>query len=142
MERSSERRVRLLKDSSPERRASARFPLALDLRYSVSHDGAPVETGSGRTIDMSSSGLRFTPERPLLAGHRLDLAIDWPARLDGGVQLQLIMTGVVAWTRGTETALRIQHHEFKTRCVEVKGRVRWAGAFMKRWAKGAPGQTG
>ena len=118
MERSSERRVRLPKDHSPERRASARFPLTLEVRFSVSHQGGPVETGSGCMIDMSSSGLRFTADRPLLAGLRLDVSIDWPALLEGGIQLQLIATGVVVWTMGTETALRIQRHEFRTRRVD------------------------
>jgi hypothetical protein len=120
MKRSSKRRVRLPKDHSPERRASARFPLTLEVRYSVSHQGVPVETGSGRMIDMSSSGLRFTADRPLLAGLRLDVSIDWPALLEGGIQLQLIATGVVVWTRGTETALRIQRHEFRTRRAGLK----------------------
>ena len=120
MKRSSERRVRLPKDHSTERRASARFPLTLEVRYSVSHQGVPVETGSGRMIDISSSGLRFTADRPLLAGLRLDVSIDWPALLEGGIQLQLIATGVVVWTRGTETALRIHRHVFKTRRVGLK----------------------
>ncbi len=134
----------LTKEPSPERRLSARYPLALELLYSVSHDGAPAETGSGHTIYLSSSGLRFTADRPLLTGLSLDLTIDWPTRLGGGVQLQLIATCVVVWTSGAETALRIQRHEFKTRCAGLKGRVRkrWAEAFVKRWAKSAFGQTG
>jgi hypothetical protein len=117
MERSSERRVRLPKGDSSEPRASARFPLTLEVRYSILHKGGPVETGSGRMIDMSSSGLRFTADRPLLARLRLDVSVDWPALLEGGIPLQLIATGVVVWTRGTETALRIQRHEFRTRRV-------------------------
>jgi hypothetical protein len=79
-----------------------------------------VETGSGRMIDMSSSGLRFTADRPVLAGQRRDVSIDWPAPLEGGIQLQLIATGWVVWTRRTETALRIQRHEFGTRRVGLK----------------------
>jgi hypothetical protein len=53
----------------------------------------------------------------LLARLRLDVSVDWPALLEGGIPLQLIATGVVVWTRGTETALRIQRHEFRTRRV-------------------------
>ena len=120
MERSSKRRVRLPNDDRPERRASTRFPFTLEVRYSVLHQGGPGVTGSGRMIDMSSSGLRFTADRPLLAGLRLDVSIDWPALLEGGIPLQLIATGVVVWTRGTETALRIQRHEFRTRRAGLK----------------------
>jgi hypothetical protein len=31
------------------------------------------------------------------------------------VQLQLIAMGAVVWTNGTEAAIRIHRHEFKTR---------------------------
>ena len=79
-----------------------------------------METGSGRTIDLSSSGLSFTADRPLLTGQRLQVSIDWPVLLDGGVKIQLIISGVVVRTNGTATAVEIQQHEFKTRRVGLK----------------------
>jgi hypothetical protein len=79
-----------------------------------------VETGSGRTIDLSSSGLSFTADKPLETGQKLDVSIDWPALLDGGVKLQLIVSGVVVRTDGTTTALQIRRHEFRTRRVGLK----------------------
>ena len=111
--------MRLPKDPRPERRASVRFPLTLDVRYSVSHRRAPVETGSGQLIDLSSSGLRFAAQGPLRPGLRLDVAIDWPVLLDGRIQLQLIVTGLVVWSSGTESALRILRHDFRTRSVRL-----------------------
>jgi hypothetical protein len=120
MYRSSERQERLPKDPGQERRASVRFPLTLDVRYSVSYRRAPVETGSGQIIDLSSSGLRLAAQRPLEPGLTLDVAINWPVLLDGSVQLQLIATGVVVWSSGTETGLRIQRHDFRTRAVGLK----------------------
>ena len=112
--------VRLPKAAWPDRRASVRFPLTLDVRYSVSHRRAPVETGSGQIIDLSSSGLRFAAQGPLEPGLKLDVAIIWPVLLDEHVQLQLVVTGVVVWSNGTETALRIQRHDFRTRRVGLK----------------------
>ncbi len=120
MERPRERRVRTPKDPSLERRASARFALTLEARYTISGRRSPVETGSGRTIDLSSSGLSFTADRPLETGQKLDVSIDWPALLDGGVKLQLIVSGVVVRTDGTATALQIRRHEFRTRPVGLK----------------------
>ena len=120
MERPGERWARLTKDHRPECRASVRFPLTLEVRYSGSPHGVPPETGSGHIIDLSSSGLRFTAETPLLAGLSLDLSIDWPVLLDGGVQLQLIASGVIVWTSDTETALRVHRQEFRTRHVGLK----------------------
>jgi hypothetical protein len=98
-----------------ERRASTRFSLNLELRYTVSYRCTPVETGTGRTIDLSSSGLAFTADTPLPMGVRIDVSIDWPVLLDGGVKMQLKMSGLVVRTNGTETALQIHRHEFKTR---------------------------
>ncbi len=44
------------------------------------------------------SGLSFTADRPLLTGQKLEVAIDWTVLLDGGVRLQLVMSGVVVRT--------------------------------------------
>jgi len=103
-----------------ERRANTRFSLNLALRYTVWGRRAPVGDGCGHTIDLSSSGLRFAAESPLDPGLILDVAIDWPVLLDGGVPLQLIAAGVVVWTKGTETAMRIQRHELRTGRVGLK----------------------
>jgi len=121
MDRPSDRRAGV-HDHEPERRASVRFPLTLDVRYSVSHRGAKVRTGSGQTIDLSSSGLRFAAGGPLEAGLKLNVAITWPVLLDGRIQLQLIVTGVVVWSSATETALKIEQHDFRTRSVRPKTR--------------------
>jgi hypothetical protein len=69
----------------------------------------------GNMIDMSSSGLRFAAPGPLETGRPLAVAIDWPVLLDGRVQLQLILAGTVVRSTGTETAMRIQRREFRTR---------------------------
>lgn len=116
--------MRLPKVASPERRASTRFPLAIEVRYALMGCRGQRETGSGQTIDLSSSGLSFTADRPLLTGQKLiKVAIDWPVLLDGGVQLQLVMSSVVVRTSGTTTALKIQRHEFKTRSDSLTIRV-------------------
>jgi hypothetical protein len=50
-----------------------------------------------------------------LVGQNLDVSIDWPARLDDDVQLQVVVSGVVVRTTGAVIALRIERHEFRTR---------------------------
>jgi hypothetical protein len=114
MERQRERRVRTPAGASLERRGSTRFSLNLELRYTVCGRRAPVEAGCGRTIDLSSSGMRFVAQSPLEPGLKLDVAIDWPVLLDGGVPLQLIAKGMVVWSKGTETAMQIERHELRT----------------------------
>ena len=109
------RRVRLLQGLSSDRRSSVRVPVNLEVRCSVVGHRKPDENGSGRTIDMSSSGLSFTADRPLSIGQKLDLSIDWPVLLDGDVQLQMVASGVIVRTAGAVTALRMGRHAFRTR---------------------------
>ena len=119
MDSSIARRVRLLQGLSSDRRSSVRVPVNLEVRYSVAGRRGAVETGSGRTIDMSSSGLSLTADRPLPIGQKLDLSINWPFQLDGD-QLQLIASGVVVRTSGAVTALRIERYELRTRRAGLK----------------------
>jgi c-di-GMP-binding flagellar brake protein YcgR len=107
----------MLQGLSSDRRSSFRVPVELEVRYSVVGHRRPVENGSGRTIDMSSSGLSFTADRPLSIGQRVDMSIDWPVLLDGGIQLQIVASGVVVRTTGAVTEIRIERHDFRTRRV-------------------------
>src|SRR5262245_58409989 len=101
-----EQGVRLPKYSGPERRASVRFPLALEV-LSVSRGRGLVGARLGNMIDISSSGLRFATPGPLEPGKNLAVTIDWPVLLDGRVQLRLIVAGTVVWSTASETAIRI-----------------------------------
>jgi hypothetical protein len=74
----------------------------------------------GQTIDLSSSGLRFATKVPLVPGVKVKVSIDWPVLLEERVQLQLIVTGAVVWSSGTETAIQIGRHDFRTRRVGNK----------------------
>jgi hypothetical protein len=49
------------------------------------------------------------------SGAKVELALDWPAVLDDGVQLQLTMSSTVVRADGCDAALRIMRHGFKTR---------------------------
>src|SRR5260370_30740216 len=88
MDRPNDRRAPVPKDTKLERRTSVRFPLTLDVRYSVLHRNGPIETGSGQLIDVSSSGLRFTAQAHVEPGLRLDIPINGPVLLDRRIQLQ------------------------------------------------------
>jgi PilZ domain-containing protein len=106
---------RLPRYGGTERRTNTRFPIIQDFRYTVRGSG-PAEN-LGHLMNLSSSGLSFTADGPLAVGQCLDAAIDWPAKLEGGVQIELILSGVVVRTDGTAIALEIRRHEFKTRRV-------------------------
>ncbi len=112
--------VRVPGKAKQERRMGTRFPIDLKVRYVVRGQRALEHTGTGSTINLSSSGLSFKADRELQAGLRLDVYIDWPVPLDGGVQLQLVMSGEVVRTDGLATAVKIERHEFKTKKTGLK----------------------
>jgi hypothetical protein len=55
----------------------------LDLRYVVLGCRALAETGSGRSIELSSAGLSFTAENRCRSDRRFNVSIDWPVSPDG-----------------------------------------------------------
>jgi hypothetical protein len=100
---------------SSERRLDTRYPLALEMYYTVNEGSRLAERGVTRTIDLSSSEVRFIAANLLATGMLVEIAIDWPVRLDGSIALQLIVTGHIIRTCGKETVVALQKHAFKTR---------------------------
>ena len=95
-----------------ECRGRQRFTLALPLTYKVvkGEGGA----GSGTTLNISSTGLRFTTEVALTLGLRVQLALTWPALLNGTVPVKLMIDGTVIRASATDAAARIRSYEFHT----------------------------
>jgi hypothetical protein len=100
---------------NPERRVKTRYNLALNLSYCIRGGTRTGEAGTGRTIDVSSAAIRFVAEHPFPTGMYMELFVDWPTLLDGRVPLQLIATGLVIRTNGTDTVVKIERYLFKTR---------------------------
>jgi hypothetical protein len=97
-----------------ERRAADRFPLVREARFSVmqTRPGALVE--KSRTVNMSSRGVLFQAESLLHPGKRVELSVSWPARLNDGCALKLVIVGRVARSTGRDAALEIDRYEFHT----------------------------
>jgi hypothetical protein len=103
-------------DPSVERRASKRFPIEQDLSYRVlDHRAAVPESGTGKTVDISSKGVRFGPEQRLRPGKRVELSVNWPAILEGGCPLKFVAVGRVVRAEDNQAAVQIEQHEFRTR---------------------------
>ena len=102
------------KESSNERRASDRFPIEREVRYKVLNRRTGDETGSGRTINMSSNGVLFTTGTFLVPGRRVELSISWPAQLNSKVALKLVARGRVVRAEDASAAVEIQQYEFRT----------------------------
>jgi len=99
----------------PDRRSAKRLAIERDVQYRVltRRDGEPE--GTGKTLNMSSSGVLFTTDQTLLPGRRMELSISWPAQLDNKCALKLVARGRVVRFEGNAAALEILQHEFRTK---------------------------
>jgi hypothetical protein len=110
----SNRRVQSV-ESGTDRRVSNRLPIEREVRYKVLGKQTVRPTGSGMTLNMSSSGVLFTTESGLPKGARVEIAVSWPARLEDATALKLVATGVLVRSDESQAAISIQRYEFRTR---------------------------
>jgi PilZ domain-containing protein len=100
--------------ASTERRQSDRFAIEREVRYRVLTKRGGEETGEGKTLNISSSGVLFTSQHLLLPGRRMELSISWPAQLNNKCALKLVARGRVIRFEQGRAALEIQQYEFRT----------------------------
>jgi hypothetical protein len=84
------------------------------VRYRILNKRGAEESGAGKTINMSSSGVLFTTESLLLPGRKVELAISWPAQLDNKCALKFVARGRIARSEDGQAAIEIQQYEFRT----------------------------
>lgn len=112
-------------DESPvgttERRRSSRFPIEREIRYKTLSQRMEARVGTGKTLNISSSGVLFTTEHELPVGTRLEIAISWPAQLNDRCLLNLVARGRVTRHNKGQLALQIQQYEFRTQSRQANG---------------------
>src|ERR671930_1490391 len=101
------------RSGTPDRRASDRFPIERELKYKVLNKSG-MEAGSGTTVNISSTGVLFAAQSPLMPGRRIEVSISWPAQLDGKCNLKLVARGRVVRCKGAQVAIEIEKYEFRT----------------------------
>lgn len=106
-----------LDEEKTDRRSAVRFPISQDVRYRV-YKKATIETGFGKTINISSNGILFTAEREFALGERVEVAVNWPAQLDNKCPLKLVTAGRVMRSEGTTVAIAIDRYEFRTQGIQ------------------------
>lgn len=103
-----------------DRRQSDRFPIQREVQYRVTNKRSGEESGDGKTVNISSSGVLFTTEHMLSPGRRLELSISWPAQLNDKCGLKLIARGRVVRYEGNCAAMEIQQYEFRTQAPAAR----------------------
>ena len=61
-----------------ERRKDRRYHLQLELKWKLIRRRRILDTGTGRTMDVSSGGICFDAGRSLPEGLNVELSISWP----------------------------------------------------------------
>jgi hypothetical protein len=102
-----------------DRRAAKRLTIEREVQYRILNRREGELEGTGKTVNMSSSGILFTTGEMLLPGRRLELSISWPAHLDNRCALKLMARGRVVRYEGNAAALEIMQHEFRTRSTKA-----------------------
>ena len=104
-------------ESDPRCRAKIRYPIRMNLRYSLFRRKRVLKTGRGTTINMSSSGILFEAEESLPPGYIVHLAIGWPERIDDRAGPVLHIVARTVRGQSNSTAAVIVRHEFHVRSL-------------------------
>lgn len=115
-----------------ERRSDRRYDLRLETRWKLIRRRRVLETGSGRTIDLSSGGILFEAGRPLPVGLNVELSVTWPVLLQNTAPLQLVVSGRIVRSDGSLVAIRMTQHEFRTIGVQTEQRRAAAATPLRR----------
>ena len=119
-----------------ERRSKQRFTIERELRYKVMAGSKGVQTGSGRTLNISSGGVAFETDETLDAGACIELSISWPALLEDACPLKLIALGRVLRSEDGQIASTIEKYEFRTqaRTFAAQATLARTDSVLRRWA--------
>ncbi len=109
------------RNNPSDRRGTDRMDIEQDVRYRILNKKDAQLESSGKTVNMSSSGVLFTTDQILPPGRRVELSINWPAQLDNKCALKLVARGRVVRFAEGRAALEIMQHEFRTRSARAGG---------------------
>jgi hypothetical protein len=96
-----------------DRRRDRRYEIQLDLSWKLIYRCRVLESGTGRTIDLSTGGVHYEAGRRFPAGLDVELSIVWPAVVDDVAPRQLVVSGKIVRSDGGRTAIRKHQHEFR-----------------------------
>src|SRR6266542_4700512 len=97
------------------RRSAQRHAFEMEMSYRCK-EGKRTYTGTGTTIDFSSNGLSFRPDRLLAVGSGLTFRIFWPAP---NTTVDLIGSGKVVRSSGAEVGVKVAEWSFEQRNADA-----------------------
>ena len=100
--------------SERERRTKRRFQIDQEVKYKMLYGQRIAETGTGRTINISSGGVWFSTESMLTSGMPVELSMSWPVLLNDSCPMKLMIYGCVVRSNERGAAVAIERYEFRT----------------------------
>ncbi len=97
-----------------DRRSKKRFDIERDVRYKLLFGNHMAETGAGRSLNISSSGIHFSTDTALMPGLPVELSLSWPALLNDSCPMKLMIFGCVVRSNATSAVVSIERYEFRT----------------------------
>jgi hypothetical protein len=94
-----------------DRRRATRYDLRLNIQYALPRLGAAPVTGTGESVNVSSSGVLFRSNSKLPKGDLIVAAVDWPVAAPDNEPLCLVLTGYVVRTKGAVAAISMRTHQ-------------------------------
>jgi hypothetical protein len=101
-----------------QRRGAKRYDISLSLRYAVRRRGQQPLTGTGESVNVSSSGLLFRSDGKPASGDSIIVALEWPAK-ESTEPIYLVLSGHVIRTQGRSAALVISRNDL-LRAVDLE----------------------
>ena len=105
---------KLMGTGDRERRVKRRFPIEQDVRYKMLYGQRIAETGSGKTMNISSGGIWFSTQTMLASGMPIELSLTWPVLLNDSCPMKLMIYGCVVRSNDKGAAVAIERYEFRT----------------------------
>ena len=102
------------KNGERERRIKRRFQIEQEVRYKMLYGQRIAETGTGKTLNISSGGVWFSTENLLTAGMPVELSMNWPVLLNDSCPMKLMIYGCIIRSNDKGAAVAIERYEFRT----------------------------
>jgi len=106
--------IKVLKNGEREKRTKRRFQIEQEVRYKMLYGQRIAETGTGKTMNISSGGVWFSTENMLTAGMPVELSMSWPVLLNDSCPMKLMIYGCVIRSNERGAAVAIERYEFRT----------------------------
>jgi hypothetical protein len=120
-----------------ESRLRRRFPLSQEVRYRRLKGGKVSAWAIGKSLDISSSEIRFLTEYAFKPGEKVEVNVDWPVRLQDTCLMKLVIHGKVVESDAHITTVKIVRYDFHTRAANPIPVEQPVATLSRRMAAGA-----